>query len=312
IDAGSGIRRGPGFAHRVLLLRYSLRALHGVLSTVPGRGCGVVGHVPLFGGAVHVLEYMLTDQRVIRQRDGIVAIETGRAQPRPGLIRSRDQPVQRHVTQRVGADRPSHTVEIQAVGDKFGTAGEVDAVEARPPHRWGRDTDVDLQRSRLPQHAHQRTLGVAANDRIVDHDEALAADHVPQRIEFESNAELAYRLGGLDERTADIPVLDQAGTVVDTRLGRITDRGRRARLRDRDHQVGLGGMLLGEVASDGLPGGVHATPGDRGVRAGAVDALAATPLRLRPGATRGTQPLGVDREQLTGLHLPYEGRSHNA
>ena len=46
----------------------------------------------------------------------------------------------------------------------------------------------------LAQHPHQRALGVAAHDRVVDDDEALALDDVAQRVELEPDAELADRL----------------------------------------------------------------------------------------------------------------------
>src|SRR3712207_7177831 len=48
------------------------------------------------------------------------------------------------------------SVHVEAVGDELGAGGEVDAVEAGPLHRGGRDPDVHLQRPGLPQHPHLR------------------------------------------------------------------------------------------------------------------------------------------------------------
>ena len=48
-----------------------------------------------------------------------------------------------------------------------------------------------------------RTIGV------VDDDEPLAGDDVPQRVQLEPDAELPDRLAGLDEGAADVGVLDQ-------------------------------------------------------------------------------------------------------
>ena len=53
-------------------------------------------------GAFDALEHVLADN--LRQRDGVFAVVTGPAQPVLGLLARGDQPVERDVTQRVGAD----------------------------------------------------------------------------------------------------------------------------------------------------------------------------------------------------------------
>ena len=132
--------------------------------------------------------------------------------------------------------------------------GEVDAVEARPLHRRRGDAHVHLERAGLAQHPHQRALGVAAHDRVVDDDQPLAADDVAQRVELEPDAELADRLRRLDERASDVGVLDQPEAVRDAgRLG-VADRGRRAGLGHRDDQVGLDRMLAGPAGGRPRPG----------------------------------------------------------
>src|SRR5215467_568197 len=94
-------------------------------------------------------------------------------------------------------------------------------------------------RTSFTQHAHDRTLSVAADDRIVDDDEPLTADVVAQRVELEPDAQLPDRLGRLDEGPPDVGVLDQAGAVGNAGFGGVADRRRRARLGNRDDQVGL-------------------------------------------------------------------------
>ena len=165
--------------------------------------------------------------------------------------------------------------------------GEVDAVEARPLHRRRRDPDVDLGRAGLAQHPDQRPLGVAAHDRVVDHHQALAGDHVAQRVQLEPDAELADGLAGLDEGTPDVGVLDQPLPVRDAgRLG-VPDRRGRARLGHRDHQVGLGRVLPGQRTADLDPDRVQPRAGDQGVRPGQVDVLEQAALRLRRARTAG-------------------------
>ena len=90
---------------------------------------------------------------------------------------------------------------------------------------------MHLERAGLAQHPHQRALGVAAHDRVVDDDQPLAADDVAQRVELEPDAELADGLRRLDEGAADVGVLHQALAVRDAGRLRVADRRRRARLR---------------------------------------------------------------------------------
>ena len=86
---------------------------------------------------------------------------------------------------------------------------------------------------------------VAADDRVVDDDDALAGD-LGERVELQPDALLAQPLVGLDERAADVAVLDQALAERDPARAREADRGRRAGVGDRHHEVGLDRRLLGE------------------------------------------------------------------
>ena len=171
------------------------------------------------------LEHVLADD--VGQRDRVLAVEAGPAQPGLGLLARGDQPVERDVAERVGTDRAPDALDVQSVGDQLGPRGEVDAVEARPLHRRRRDADVHLDGARLAQHPHQRALGVAAHDRVVDHDQPLAADDVAQRVELEPDAELTDRLRRLDEGPPDVGVLDQARCRTGCRTPRRS-RSRRA------------------------------------------------------------------------------------
>src|SRR5690606_15556640 len=98
------------------------------------------------------------------------------------------------VAEGVGAEGGRDLVLVQAVRDELGTRREVDAVEARPLHRGCGDADVHLGGTRLTEHAYERALRVAPDDRVVDDDEALAADDLAQRVELEPDAELAERV----------------------------------------------------------------------------------------------------------------------
>ena len=65
-------------------------------------------------------------------------------------------------------------------------------------------------------------------------------------------------------------------------------------------------MLLGQPTTDFHPGGVHTTPGNRGVRPGQVDVLEHAALGIGVGEAGTAQPVGVDGQQLARLHLADE------
>ena len=139
-----------------------------------------------------VLEQVLAEQRLLGQRDRVVAVEAGRAQPGARLLAGRDQARRARRSRAMSAPIERRTPSTSsAAGHQLGAGGEVDAVEARPAHGRRGDPHVHLERAGLAQHPDQRALGVAAHDRVVHHDQPLAADDVAQRVELEPDAELA-------------------------------------------------------------------------------------------------------------------------
>ena len=92
---------------------------------------------------------------------------------------------------------------------------------------------MHLEGAGLAQHPDLGALGVAADDRVVDDDQPLAADHVLEGVELEPDAELAQGLAGLDERAADVGVLDEALAEGDAALLGVAGRGGGARTRAR-------------------------------------------------------------------------------
>src|SRR3954447_6061909 len=205
---------------------------HRLLRTA-GRGRGGRGGGP---GGQFGLQELLAEQLGVRELHRVLTVEAGAAQVRLGDGGRPDHAVDGDVRQRVGAQRGADLLDRHAVGDELGPGREVDTEEAGPLHGRGRDPDVDLGGAGLAQHAHQRALGVAAHDRVVDDDQALALDDFLQRVQLQPDAELADRLGRLDERTSDVRVLDQARAERDAGGLRVADGGRGAGLRSRYHQ----------------------------------------------------------------------------
>ena len=143
----------------------------------------------------------------------------------------------------------------------------------------------------------QPTLGATADDGTV----ALA--HNGNLV---NSAELAQRLGRLDEGAAHVRVLHEALAERQARGVRVAHGGGRAGLGHGDHDVGLDRLLEREAAAHLHAGLVHGAPGDRGVRPGEVDVLEHAAGRLGLGEAGGADALLVDRDHLAGLDLPDE------
>ena len=83
---------------------------------------------------------------------------------------------------------------------------------------------MHLERARVAQHLDDLARRVAAHDRVVDDDEAPAADDLRQRVELQPQAVLAQLLAGLDERARDVAVLDEAVVLRAAPLARAKPR----------------------------------------------------------------------------------------
>ena len=80
-------------------------------------------------------------------------------------------------------------------------------------------------RACFAEHTHEGALGVTANDGVVNNDEALASNHGLERVQLQTDTELANRLRGLNEGSTHVGVLDQAVTVGNAGLFGVTDCG---------------------------------------------------------------------------------------
>ncbi len=135
----------------------------------------------------------------------------------------------------------------------------------------------------------------------------------------------------LDERPADVSVLEEALAQRQPGLGGVPDGGRDRGVRHGDHQVGLDRVLAGQDLPHPLPHGVHHLAVDHAVRPGEVDvleragralgkaeqrqrdrrpdALAAGRRLGRGGELLGVHALPVDPEQLARVDLADELRA---
>jgi hypothetical protein len=119
---------------------------------------------------------------------------------------------------------------------------------------------MDRRRPGPAQLLHDLAARGAAHDRVVDQHDALAGEDLAQRIELQLDTDIAQPRVRLDEGARDVAALDQALAVGDAaRLGEA-DGGGRARVRERDDDVGVGGRLPGQFASHVATGLVERLP----------------------------------------------------
>ena len=104
----------------------------------------------------------------------------------------------------------AHLLEVHARGEQLVALGRVDAVEVGMGDRRRGDAEMHLARAGVAHHLHDLDAGGAAHDRIVDQHDALALDHGAVGVVLHAHAELADRLGRLDEGAPDIVVADDA------------------------------------------------------------------------------------------------------
>src|SRR5262245_29699970 len=150
--------------------------------------------LPTATGERGLLEDELAAGRVVWDGLGVVAIEAGEAEALVGQTERGEDPADRQVAERVGTDEVARLIDRMGRGDELRLDGRIDAIEAGVIDRRRTDPDVDLARARAPEQLHDPLRGRAADDRVVDDDQALAGDDLPHRIELDRHPAMAHPL----------------------------------------------------------------------------------------------------------------------
>ena len=192
--------------------------------------------------------------------------------------------------------------------DQLGRVGEVDAVEAGTDDRRRRDAHVNLCRARVEEHLHDLPRRVPADDRVVDGHDPLTCK-LGQRVELQLDALLAQPLLRLDERAADVAVLDQALAERDSGRAGEADRRGRARVGDRQDEIGVDRRLCSEPLAHSNARAVHLDVLEVRVGAGQVEELedAERAVLRRLDRLDRSQAVRVDEDELPGRDLALEG-----
>ena len=160
----------------------------------------------------------------------------------------------------------------------------------------------------VAQHLHDLARRVAAHDRVVHDDDALAGDDLGQRVELQPQAVLAQLLAGLDEGARDVAVLDQPVVLREAGGAREAARRRVAGVRHRDHEIGVDRRLAARISpirprETWITWPPRRESGPREVDV-LEDAQRAARRRRPPGAS--ARPFVGDRDDLAGLDVAQE------
>src|ERR1700720_3639402 len=117
-------------------------------------------------------------------------------------------------------------------------------------------------------------------------------------------AKLAHALGRLNEGAADIVIADDAEFERHTRLPGVTERGRHAGIRHRDHHVDLGMAFARELGPECLADLVHRSSADDRIRPREIDVFEnAGPRRFRRERLVALRAALVEHDDLAGFDV---------
>ncbi len=170
---------------------------------------------------------------------------------------------------------------------------------------------MDLGRAGPEEQLYQLAARVAADYRVVHHDNPLALYHGRQRVELQPDAELAHPVRRLDKRPPHVAVLYEPFGVGDAAALRVADRRHHPRVGDGDDHVGLDRGLLSQELAHAVAGPRDLPPVEAGVRAGEVHVL-----EDAKGAARALGPVArqapiVYHDHFAWLHVAQEPRPDN-
>src|SRR5271163_1374671 len=161
-----------------------------------------------------------------------------------GVIHGLAQSGKRDVSKRIRTQELANLFGRVRGGDEFFARGRVNAVVARRNRGRTADAHVDFAGAGLADHAYDFPACGAANDGVVDENDALAFDEAADGIEFQFHAEIANGLRRLDKGTANVVIADQAHAERNFRFERVADGGGYARIGDGHDDIGVNGMFL--------------------------------------------------------------------
>ena len=163
---------------------------------------------------------------------------------------------------------------------------------------------MNFLRPGIAHHANQLAAGGAADDGVVDQDDALALENGAYRIQLEFDAKISHALAGLDERPPHVVITDQAKLERDATLAGITHGRSDAGIWNRNNEIGIHRGFSSQLAAQFFAALVYGTAEDHAVRAGEVHMLEdAAGLRQRGRIEARRNAFRADDDHLPRLHF---------
>jgi len=122
--------------------------------------------------------------------------------------------------------------------------------------------------------------GSAANDGVVDQDDALPFEKCAHGIELQPDAEIADGLLRLDKRAADIVIANQAHAKGQSGFKGVADGCGHAGIRDRHDEIGLRGLFARQQTAEHLPAAIDRPSKDQAIWAREIDVFEDAELML--------------------------------
>ena len=159
------------------------------------------------------------------------------------------------------------------VGNQLFICAHIKPHEAGMGDGWTGDADVDFERAGISEELDERAGSSAPHDRVVDHHDALPFEVLRQCVELELHALAPELLGRLDERPADVAVLDEPVVERDATDPTEADGRRHGGIGYGHDDIGIDPGLGGQHLAQALADVVHAGPVPHGVGTAEVHEL---------------------------------------
>ena len=147
------------------------------------------------------------------------------------------QALQVLIDQAIGTDQFLYFHNAATVGNQFGCCGHVDSVDVGIANRWRCRCEIHFSGTRFPRQFDDLLRCRSAHDRVIDQQYILAAKLEVYRVQLVANRLRALCLPRHDKRAADVAILDKAFAILDAKVVGHLQRGRAARVRNRNNHI---------------------------------------------------------------------------
>jgi shikimate dehydrogenase len=243
--------------------------------------------------------------------DRIFAVKAGHAETVLRLARGADHAFGVEVAERIGLEIILDLIVGKLVGDEVLGIGKIDAVVAGKTVGRTTDPDMNFLGAGIAEVHHAGAGGGAADDGIVDHDDALPSHAGLDDVQLHLDAEFPRKLRGVEECPADVVVADKGMVVGNLRFLAEAERGVVAGIGHGNDKIRLDRMKPGEFTAHVGPhrANVGAFEGAVGPREINVLENAEAEMLLADERLDGAKSLFVDDDDFARLDVADELRA---